>query len=176
VKRFHRGWIVAAAFTLATALAFGDDAEWTTNYQKALDQAKAENKAVLLDFTGSDWCGWCMKMKRETLDKPMFKSFAAQNLVLVEVDFPRAKQQPAEVKAQNAQLSQKFQVTGFPDFIVLDKDGQLLWRQDGYLEGGPAAFLNELQKHYHPAATATASTGGDDFDSFFHKPAQSPTP
>src|SRR5580658_7862861 len=81
---------------------FGDDdgAQWTTDYTSAAQQAKAQNKAILLDFTGSDWCRWCMKMKSETLDAPDFKTFAAQNLVLVEVDFPRFAQQSEEIKAR----------------------------------------------------------------------------
>ena len=74
---------------LGIASAFSQEAGWTDDYTKATAQAKAENKAILLDFTGSDWCGWCMKMKKETLDTPQFKTYAQQNLVLVTVDFPR---------------------------------------------------------------------------------------
>lgn len=164
------------AATLLTSSAFCEAPGWTTDYAKALDEAKTENKAILLDFTGSDWCGWCMKMKQETLDTPIFKDYAAKNLVLVEVDFPHQKPQSDAVKAQNQQLSQKYQVTGFPAFIILSKTGRLLWRQDGYLEGGPVAFLNELKKFYRPAPASASASPTDDFDNFFKKPAQTPAP
>src|SRR3982751_2016724 len=75
--------------------------QWQTDLPKAQAQAKAENKMVLLDFTGSDWCGWCIKFKQEALDTKEFQDYAAQNLVLVEVDFPRKAPQSAELKKAN---------------------------------------------------------------------------
>ena len=174
-----RNHVIGVTFALFSALAisaFAGEAGWITNYAKAVEQAKTENKAILLDFTGSDWCGWCMKMKQETLDTPIFKQYARKNLVLVEVDFPQAKPQSAEVKKQNQQLSQKFNVHGYPAFIILDKDGNHLGRQDGYLEGGPTAFLAEIKKFYTPPVTSDSSGSGSDFDAFFKKPAQSPVP
>jgi len=167
-----QGLLAAAIFALPT---FCEAEGWTTNYAKAVEQAKTEDKAILLDFTGSDWCGWCMKMKKETLDTSAFKHYAEQNLVLVEVDFPQAKPQSAKVKAQNQQLSKQFQVTGYPAFVLLSNNGELLGRQDGYLEGGPTAFLAEIKKYYKGSPNAGA-TPADDFDSLFKKPAQSPTP
>ena len=65
--------------------------QWLTDTKTALEKARQENKAVLLDFTGSDWCGWCMKLKSEVFDQPEFAQFAQANLVLVEVDFPKRK-------------------------------------------------------------------------------------
>jgi thioredoxin-related protein len=167
-----QGLLAAAIFALPT---FCEAEGWTTDYAKAVERAKTEDKAILLDFTGSDWCGWCMKMKKETLDTPPFKQYAEKNLVLVEVDFPHNTPQSDAVKAQNQQLSQRFQVSGFPAFIILSKTGKLLGRQDGYLEGGPVAFLAQLKKFYKGSPAASASPG-DDFDAFFKKPAQSPTP
>ena len=168
---------VGIFFTIASSL-FAGEAGWSTNYTKALEQAKAQNKPVLLDFTGSDWCGWCMKMKKETLDKPEFKKYAQQNLVLVEVDFPQMKQQPATVKSQNQKLKQEFKVNGYPCFVLVDKEGKELGRQGGYLEGGPAAFIAKLNTFYTPAPTASARTGNgsSSFDEFFKKPAASPAP
>jgi len=162
--------LVAAAMLLCASVPVFAEAGWTTNYEKAMEQANTENKAVLLNFTGSDWCPWCIKMKNETLDKPVFKDYAKQNLVLMMVDFPNQLPQPAFVKAQNEKLSKQFKVGGFPAFILLSKSGQVLWRQDGYLEGGPDAFLAQINKVYHPAPVAAAS--GDDFDSLFKKTAQ----
>ena len=121
-----------------------DSAAWLDNYEKALAQAKAENKAVLLDFTGSDWCGWCVKMVKETLSQKEFTDYAAKNLVLVEVDFPNKKQLSEETKKQNTELKTKFEAKGYPTFVLVDKDGKELGRQRGYLTGGPAAFIAKL--------------------------------
>jgi thioredoxin-related protein len=171
---------ITAAFLLSFAFpVFAGDEGWTTNYAKAVEDAKTDDKAILLNFTGSDWCEWCMKMKTETLDTPMFRDYASQNLVLVTLDFPNHVPQSATVKAQNQKLSQKYGVTGFPTFVVLNKNGKVLWSQVGYLAGGAPAFLAQLKKFYKaPPRTAGAggTGGGDDFDSFFKKPAQSPTP
>jgi thioredoxin-related protein len=164
----------AAALPILSAITAHADSGWTTNYANAVQQAQAEDKAILLDFTGSDWCGWCMKMKKETLDTPMFKDYASKNLVLVEVDFPHTHPQSDEVKAQNQQLAQKYQADGFPTFVILSKGGRELGRQVGYLAGGPDAFVAELKTFYKGSPNAGATP--DDFDTFFHHPAQSPTP
>ena len=73
--------LAAVILFLGTTPAFSQEAGWTDDYNKAVERAKAENKAILLDFTGSDWCGWCMKMKEETLGTPQFTAYARQNLV-----------------------------------------------------------------------------------------------
>lgn len=142
--RLLRSLIALTAGTLLAGNLHAADAAWGTNYEKALAQAKAENKAVLLDFTGSDWCGYCIKMVKDTLGKKEFAEYAAKHLVLVEVDFPNGKAQTDEVKKQNAELGKKFGVQGYPTFLLLDKDGKELGRQRGYLEGGPAAFIAKL--------------------------------
>lgn len=113
---------------------------WTGDLPKALATAKAEKKAVLVDFTGSDWCGWCIKLKAETFDQPAFAEYAKANLVLVELDFPRNKPQPDALKKANKDLQKKYKVNGFPTLLVLDANGKELGRQVGYLKGGPTAF------------------------------------
>ncbi len=130
---------------LAAALpAFAQEAHWNTNYEKAQAEAKSQDKKVLLDFTGSDWCGWCIKFNKEVLKTKEFKDYATKNLVLVEVDFPNSKPQSKQVKEQNGDLKQKYKVEGFPTFVLLDKDGNVLGQQVGYLEGGPSAFIAKL--------------------------------
>lgn len=119
---------------------------WLTDYKKAQQEAKAGNKFLLLDFTGSDWCGWCKKFDKEVLLQPQFKDFARDNLVVVELDFPRAKEQTPELRKQNRELAQQYEIVGFPTIVVLSADGQKLWRYDGYFPGGPDAFIAELQK------------------------------
>ena len=118
---------------------------WTTNYAAALAQGKATNKKVFLFFTGSDWCGWCKRLDREILSTREFTTYAGKNLILVKLDFPRSFQLPAAVTAQNEQLSQLYQVGGFPTIIVLDGKGRLAGRM-GYQSGGPGPFIEALNK------------------------------
>jgi len=167
-------FLAAILLSFATT-AFAQEAQWLTDYNKAVEMAKSQNKAILLDFTGSDWCGWCMKMKQETLDVPQFKNYARKNLVLVEVDFPKQKAQPKQEQEQNQQLKKQFQVHGYPCFVLLDKDGKELGRQAGYLQGGPSAFIAKLNTYYKPVSNGS-SNGDDDFHSFFKKPGPSPAP
>ena len=122
------------------------DSTWLTDLPKAQAQAKAENKIVLMDFTGSDWCPWCIKFKQEALDDQKFLDYAAKNVVLVEVDFPHKKEQSADLKKANAALNDKYKVDGYPTLVVLDKDGKEIGRQEGYEPGGPKAFIAKLEK------------------------------
>ncbi|HTY87338.1 MAG TPA: thioredoxin family protein [Candidatus Acidoferrum sp.] len=134
--------LAAAAFWRANA----SEPVWLTDLPKAQAQAQAEKKMVLLDFTGSDWCGWCMKFKQDVLDTPEFQAYAAKNLVLVELDYPRKKVQPADLKKANAALKGRYDVKGFPTFVVLNSDGKEIGRQVGYAKGGPKAFIAKLEK------------------------------
>jgi len=119
---------------------------WLTDLPKAQARAKAENKIVLLDFTGSDWCGWCIKFKKEVFDTKEFQDYAAKNIVLVELDYPKKKVQSDDLKKANAALNAQYKIEGFPTLIVLDKDGKEIGRQEGYAKGGPAAFIAKLEK------------------------------
>jgi thioredoxin-related protein len=146
-----RLFLVAAAVSLVFA-AFAraeSGSGWLNDYKKAQEEAKANDKLLLLNFTGSDWCGWCIKIDKEIFSQPQFKNFAHDNLVLVELDFPRRKVQPAELKKQNLQLAQQYEVLGFPTIVVLNGNGQKLWQFDGYFPGGPEAFIAQLQKLRH---------------------------
>lgn len=130
---------------LSATIALGASGSWMEDYEKALAKAKTENKLVLMDFTGSDWCGWCMKLDDEVFSKPAFKKYAKENLVLMEVDFPKGKHQTRKLKEQNGELSKKFGIRGYPTIIVLDSKGEKVG-QLGYMEGGPDAFIAELEK------------------------------
>lgn len=121
------------------------ESTWLTDLPKAQAQAKTENKIVLMDFTGSDWCPWCIKFKKEVLDTPEFQDYATKNVVLVEVDFPSKKTQPDELKKANEALKTKYDIDGFPTLVVLDKDGKEIGRQVGYSEGGPKTFIAKLE-------------------------------
>jgi len=127
---------------LAGISAQAADAGWQTDYKTALEQAAKENKYVLLNFTGSDWCGWCIKLSKDTFSKPAFQEYADKNLVLVEVDFPNNKMQSDLLIKQNQELQQKYGVEGFPTLVLLDPKGKEVARNVGYLQGGPEGFIN----------------------------------
>lgn len=122
---------------------------WMTDLPKAQAQAKAEKKLVMLDFTGSDWCGWCIKLNKEVFSTPEFAEYAKKNLVLVEVDFPRQKSQSASLKKANHALQTKYKIEGFPTIILLNGDGQKVGDLS-YVKGGPKAFIAELNKLKKP--------------------------
>ncbi len=111
----------------------------------ALSQAQSENKLVLLDFTGSDWCPWCIKFDHDILSTDQFAGYAKAKLVLVTVDFLRHTPQSDDVKRSNAALTRQFGVNGYPTYVLLNSDGKELGRQTGYLKGGPNAFIAELE-------------------------------
>ncbi|MEO7678731.1 MAG: thioredoxin family protein [Verrucomicrobiota bacterium] len=117
---------------------------WTTDVPKAQAEAKADNKLVMLDFTGSDWCGWCIKLHKEVFDTAEFSEYAKKNLVLVEVDFPNKKPQTASLKKANHALQAKYGVEGYPTIIVLNGEGKKVG-QLGYMAGGPKAFIAKLE-------------------------------
>jgi protein disulfide-isomerase len=143
----HRFFLLAVAASVFVSGSLADaESGWLTDYKKAQQEAKAGNKFLLLDFTGSDWCGWCKKFDREVLLQPQFKDYARDNLVVVELDFPRAKEQSPELRKQNRELAQEYDIVGFPTIVVLSADGQKLWRYDGYFAEGPAAFIAQLRK------------------------------
>lgn len=130
--------LLVSCLTSLSALANG----WGDNYKAALATAAKENKKVLLDFTGSDWCGWCIRLKKETFDQPQFKEYADKNLVLVEVDFPQGKSLAPEVKKQNDALQEQYHVEGFPTLVLLDPQGKVIKQNVGYLAGGPKGFID----------------------------------
>lgn len=100
-------------------------AEWLTDLAAAKEQAAQNGKAILVNFTGSDWCGYCIRMRKDVLEQPEFAAYAADKFVLLEVDLPRAPI-PAEVREQRMNLCRKYEVTGFPTIMVLNAAGEVL--------------------------------------------------
>ena len=138
-------WLLGSfAFALALPV-LAEGVEWFTSLQTALEKAQAEDKIVLLDFTGSDWCVWCQRLKGEIFDTPEFATFAKANLVMVEVDFPNRNQLSAEQQAANDSLAQKFGIRGYPTLILLDRWGKQVGK-GGYVRGGPKPFIDLLEK------------------------------
>jgi len=138
-----------AAAAFATALvsvsAFATPEGWTTDFSAAQVEAAASEKDLLMDFTGSDWCGWCIKLKDEVFLTDEFKATAPDDFVLVELDFPNDKPQPDTLKAQNAALAQKYNIQGYPTIILADAKGKP-YAQTGYQPGGPEAYLAHLDE------------------------------
>lgn len=122
------------------------EADWLTDYEAAKAKAKSDHKLVLLNFTGSDWCGYCKHMQADVFSKPQFQDYAAKNLVLVELDYPRFKRQSDAVKTQNQKLASEYDIEGFPTLIVLSPEGKPVWNFVGYLEGGPEPLIAALEK------------------------------
>jgi protein disulfide-isomerase len=137
---------ILVALGLLGAVSARADSAWGTDLKKAQEEAKANHKLLLLDFTGSDWCGYCIQLDRVILSQPQFKDYATKNLVLVEIDFPRRKPQSVETRKQNQELAERYQIEGFPTLVVLNGEGKTVWRFDGMYAGGIAAFLAELDK------------------------------
>ena len=119
---------------------------WTTDFEKAKEQAKKENKLVLLDFTGSDWCPPCIALHKEVFSKKSFIEYAEEKLILVELDFPRRKKQEEALKKANAALGEKFEIIGYPTVILIDSNGKEIDRKVGYQKGGAEAFIAYLKK------------------------------
>lgn len=133
----------AATFcgTLGATSTHAGEVLWKTSFTQAMAEASQQNKQVLLNFSGSDWCAPCMKMDREVLSGKQFAEFASKNLILVKLDFPRQKKLSPDEKAQNEQLAKKYAIEGFPTYVLVDASGKEIRRQEGYLEGGPTQFL-----------------------------------
>jgi protein disulfide-isomerase len=136
---------IAIALLACLALRAGAaESTWLTDLPKAQAKAKEDNRLVLMDFTGSDWCPWCIKLKREVFSTPQFEHYAKTNLVLVEVDFPQHKQQSAELKKANKALEDTYQIRGYPTVVVLSSQGKKIGEL-GYEEGGPKPFIAKIE-------------------------------
>ena len=124
------------------ALAAGEG--WTSDFAAAKKQATESKKDLLMDFTGSDWCGWCIKLDKEVFSQDAFKAGVKETLVLVELDYPRDKSKLSEeTKKQNEELAKKYPVSGYPSIILADSDGKP-YAATGYQAGGPEAYVKHL--------------------------------
>ena len=121
---------------------------WETNFEKAKATATKEHKYILLNFSGSDWCGPCIRMHKEIFDNDAFQQFATQKLVMMNADFPRQKknQLSKDLQKQNDQLADKYNSKGsFPMTALLDANGNVLRSWEGLPKESPDEFLNELK-------------------------------
>ena len=121
------------------------NASWVDDFKAAKVEAETEGKHILVNFTGSDWCGWCIKLDEEVFSKPAFEDYAARKLVLVKVDFPRRHKQPEALKKQNEKLAEYYGIHGFPTILLLAPDGSLVDRT-GYRDGGAEAYVEHIKE------------------------------
>ncbi len=145
VKEIKKGdvQIVSAGKKQNSSSVPGLNATWITSFTRAKAIAREHNKLILADFTGSDWCGWCIKLDEEVFEKKAFKDWARNRVVLLKVDFPRkTRQDPAE-KAANKDLAKQYHITGYPTILILDAKGEKL-RKWGYAEGGVQKWVEGL--------------------------------
>lgn len=135
-------WIPMIA--LISLNVFAAEVEWTDDFDAALKQAKEEDKLLLVNFSGSDWCFWCKKLSNEVFSMDEFKTYAEKKLILFVADFPKAIQQSDALKTQNQNLARKFEVRGFPTVFLLDGDGNVV-AKTGYREGGAGNYVKHLE-------------------------------
>jgi protein disulfide-isomerase len=126
--------------------ASADGLNWEDNLETAIQQAKKENKAVLVNFTGSDWCIWCKRLSSEVFQQKEFEKYADESLVLVKLDFPRNIEQSAETQNYNRNLAQKYGIQGFPTVLIFNSQGKLV-AQTGYQPGGPEKYIEHIKSY-----------------------------
>lgn len=160
--RPSRALLAAAAATLLLVAApvSADELKWLTSFEDAKAQAKKEQKLVLADFMGSDWCVVCHRLHKEVFDTPEFQTWQAKKAVLLELDYPRKKELPADQKKQNDEILEKTQVQSFPTVIFFDGDGTEVARL-GYVKGGPAEWLKAAEAALEAAAKKKAQDAQD---------------
>ena len=139
--------VLAILFITSMAINAQENLKWHTDMKDAIAVSKKENKPMFLFFTGSDWCGWCIRLQNEVFKTPEFTAWA-DKVVLVDLDFPRSKPQEEAIKMQNQQLAQVFAVRGYPTVWFAKEgvtaDGKTNLEQlgsTGYVAGGPKAWL-----------------------------------
>ena len=112
--------LTALALMLSATVAFAANADWTTDIEAAFAKAKKENKHVLVEFTGSDWCPPCIKMRKAVFSKKSFTEKASQDYILVELDFPKSNK---ALQKKNSPYAEKYKVEGFPTVVLFDQNG-----------------------------------------------------
>ena len=123
--------------------------EWRTDFEKVSEEAEKSHRYMLLDFSGSDWCGWCIRLDDEVFSESAFDAYAEENLICVLLDFPRRKRLDSLTAEQNKALAAKYGVKGFPTVVILAPDGGLVART-GYQKGGAEAYVEHLKSFIDP--------------------------
>ncbi len=141
-KAFITGFLITIILSFGVAAQAENRNE---DFEKASSEAKTSGKYLLLNFSGSDWCPWCIKLEKEVLSNEAFKTFAKEKLVYVLIDFPSKKYQSKKRKEENGKLMEKFKVRGFPTIIILSPDGDFVGTT-GYRRGGAERYVAHLKE------------------------------
>jgi protein disulfide-isomerase len=144
--------LILAVLFIVNSISFGQKIEtkavgpkWYTSYEQAAAEAKKSGKPLMMLFTGSDWCRFCILLQKEVLSTSDFKDWAKQEVVLLEVDFPHDKTQTKEIVEQNNDLQTKYQVEGYPTLVILDPAGRQIASM-GYPAGKGKEWLQSIKK------------------------------
>ena len=135
---------------LITLIAFSHGAyaenEWLTNMSKVMEKAKNENKLILLNFTGSDWCPRCISLNKNVFAGQNFKKYTSENLVLLEVDLPKKSGKISQEQLEyNKELAKKYRVYAYPTVIITFASGKELYREVGF-NGDSKSYLTRLKE------------------------------
>jgi len=138
--------LTLGTLALASPSALAGDG-WYADYDEAVKVAKKEGKDLFVDFTGSDWCGWCIRLHEEVFDFPEWSTPVQKDYVLVALDFPKSEEAQAKVPnpERNQELKNKYGVRGFPTILMMTVEGEV-YAKTGYQEGGPEAYLEHMKK------------------------------
>ncbi len=118
---------------------------WEQSYESAMEMARQTGKPVLANFTGSDWCHWCKKLHHDVFDQPEFSDWAADHVVLLELDFPQNSSQNPAIKDQNQALANQFGINSYPTVLLISPEGGELGRL-GYVAGGPGNWIESAEQ------------------------------
>lgn len=135
-------------FFIGIGISQAQELKWYTDVKEAIKVSNKKKKPLMLFFTGSDWCGWCIRLQNEVLKTPEFSKWANESVVLVELDYPRRTAQSDLIKKQNNELQQAFGIQGYPTVYfanaTVNKEGKVNFEglgSTGYVAGGPTAWL-----------------------------------
>jgi thioredoxin-related protein len=143
MRPLHR-LLASLVFPLLTGVAFASGSEWHADFDAAQKEAQRTGKDLLVDFTGSDWCGWCIRLDKEVFQHDEFDA-GTKDFVLVALDFPNGDEAKAKVPnpARNEALKEQHGIQGFPTILLMTAQGEV-YGQTGYQKGGPAAYVEHL--------------------------------
>jgi protein disulfide-isomerase len=140
--------LIALLFILGSYTVNALELVWSNNLRNSVEVSKKTKKPLMLFFTGSDWCGWCIRLQKEVFLTETFTKWAKENVILVELDFPKSKTQTDAIKQQNNQLQQTFAVQGYPTVFFVnakktekDKYDLSSLGKTGYVAGGPVKWI-----------------------------------
>lgn len=143
--------IIVAIFSFGLT-AQSQENVWHTDLTKAMSISEKSKKPIMMFFTGSDWCGWCIRLQKEVFNTPSFRDWANKNVVLLELDFPRRTPITPELQKQNSELQSFFNVRGYPTIWITKankKENQISFEQlgsTGYVSGGPEVWIDGANK------------------------------